>query len=197
LPLFLIETVSVDNSRCVLAEVQTEAKRILGSFELNEYDALKIVNLPNGGHLNHFFEQMGVAYAPRLLPRTKAFQAAREKRKAKVSKKPTAKRVKTASDWVTPSKTVPPKKIGIMKLVQPKAKLEPQGMSEMELAPAKPVGVSKKFCLLDAPSSSHGPRDSGLATTKVGERTARVVAFDNLGDDSSPDVRETPMPPKD
>jgi hypothetical protein len=27
-----------------------------------------------------------------------------------------------------------------------------------------------------------------------GERTARVVAFDNLGDDSSPDVRKTPSP---
>jgi hypothetical protein len=62
------------------------------------------------------------------------------------------------------------------------------------LALTKPIEVSKKFYLLDVPASSRGPRDDGLATTKVSECAARVVDFDNLGDNSSPDARETPLP---
>jgi hypothetical protein len=58
----------------------------------------------------------------------------------------------------------------------------------VELALAKPVGVSKKFCLLDVAALSHA-----RATSAVTTRTARV-AFDNLGDDSSPDVHEAPSP---
>jgi hypothetical protein len=58
-------------------------------------------------------------------------------------------------------------------------------MPEIELALAKPVGVSKKFHLLDAVGSSHGPHAMGVATTHA----ARVVAFNNLSDDSSLDVR--------
>jgi hypothetical protein len=88
----------------------------------------------------------------------------------------------------------PPPQIGIVKMVRPKAKLRPQGTSKIELSLTKPIGVSKFFCLLDAPSSSHGPHDEALAMTKVGECAARVVAFDNLGDDSSPNVHETPLP---
>jgi hypothetical protein len=53
LPLFLIETVSVKNGHHVLEEVETETERIIGSFRLKEYDALKTVNLPNGDRLNH------------------------------------------------------------------------------------------------------------------------------------------------
>jgi hypothetical protein len=51
-----------------------------------------------------------------------------------------------------------------------------RGTSEIELALAKPIGVSKKFHLRDNYSVS------------------RVRAFDYLGDDSSSDVRKTPSP---
>jgi hypothetical protein len=36
--------------------------------------------------------------------------------------------------------------------------------------------------------------DEGHTTTKVGERASRVVAFNNLCDDSSPDICGTPSP---
>jgi hypothetical protein len=84
--------------------------------------------------------------------------------------------------------------IGVVKMVRPKVKLGLQGMSEIELALTNTVGVPKIFCLLDAPSSSHGPCDGGTAMTKVSKRAAHVVAFDNLGDDLSPNVFQTPLP---
>jgi hypothetical protein len=59
------------------------------------------------------------------------------------------------------------------------------------LALAKPVGVSKKFFLLDVAASSLA-RTVGTTPT----HTARVPAFDNLGINSSPDVREAPSPRK-
>jgi hypothetical protein len=132
-----------------------------------------------------------------------------------VPKKPAAKRVKTDMSWATPSKTAPPpsrgapslskmaqplskarplKKIGVVKVIRPMVKIGPHGTSEIELALAKPVGVSKKFCLLDVAAPSHGLRGASLTTTRSGECAARVAAFDNLGDDSSPDVRKTPSP---
>jgi hypothetical protein len=52
-----------------------------------------------------------------------------------------------------------------------------------------PVGVSKKFRLLDVVASSQACA-SGAMTT----RSTRVPAFDNLGDSSLPDVHETPSP---
>jgi hypothetical protein len=55
------------------------------------------------------------------------------------------------------------------------------------LAPAKPIGVSKKFRLLDVVPSSHARATGATAT-----HTPRVPAFDNLSDVSSPDVRKTP-----
>jgi hypothetical protein len=67
-------------------------------------------------------------------------------------------------------------------------------MSKIELVLVKPVGVSKFFCLLDVPTSSHGLRDEGPATVYGGEHAAHVMAFDNLGDDSLLDVRKTPSP---
>jgi hypothetical protein len=73
LPVFPMGAVSVENASRLLAEVQTEAERTLGSFVLKDYDALSMANLPNSGRLNHIFEQMGLAYAPRPLPGTKAF----------------------------------------------------------------------------------------------------------------------------
>jgi hypothetical protein len=65
-------------------------------------------------------------------------------------------------------------------------------MSEIELALVKPVGVSKKFRLLDVVASSHELHATDVATT----HTARVPTFDNLSDDSLPDVRETPLSEK-
>jgi hypothetical protein len=88
--------------------VATKAKRFLGIFGQRQYDALMTVKLPNGDRLNHVFEKMVVAYAPRLLPGSEASQVARDKRKAKVLKKPTAKRAKTGMSWVTLSKMVSP-----------------------------------------------------------------------------------------
>jgi hypothetical protein len=49
---------------------------VLGSFEPKEHNALRLANIPNGGHLNRVLEQMGVLYAPLLLPGSKASQAA-------------------------------------------------------------------------------------------------------------------------
>jgi hypothetical protein len=51
----------------------------------------------------------------------------------------------------------------------------------------KPLGVSKKFCLLDVAASSQCCA-GGIAMTHI----ARVPAFDNLGNDLSPDVRGAP-----
>jgi hypothetical protein len=65
-------------------------------------------------------------------------------------------------------------------------------MSEIELVVAKPIKVSKKFHLLDVTTSFHGLHAVGVAVTHA----ARVPAFDNLGDDSLPDVRKTPSPAK-
>jgi hypothetical protein len=61
------------------------------------------------------------------------------------------------------------------------------------LALAKPVGVSIKFCLLDVAAPSHRPPTGGAAMTHV-ERPARVPAFENLGDESSPDVHKPSLP---
>jgi hypothetical protein len=73
LSMFLVGTVSAEGASCLLAEIELETKRMLGSFEPKEYDTLSTVNLPNGGHLNRVFKQMGLAYAPRPLPKAEAF----------------------------------------------------------------------------------------------------------------------------
>jgi hypothetical protein len=67
-------------------------------------------------------------------------------------------------------------------------------MSEIELAFAKPVEVSNFFCLLDVSASSHGVHDEGPDMAYSCERAARMMAFDNLGDDSLPDVHKIPSP---
>jgi hypothetical protein len=81
-----------------------------------------------------------------------------------VSKKLAAKRAKIGTSQATPSKMMssspkmgPQKKIGVVKTVMPRARTELQGTSEIELALAKPVRVSKKFCLLDVVAPHHGP----------------------------------------
>jgi hypothetical protein len=58
----------------------------------------------------------------------------------------------------------------------------------------KLIGVSKKCCLSDAPGPSHGSRDEGRTMTNNTEHVARVAAFNNLGDDSSPDICGVPSP---
>jgi hypothetical protein len=82
LPVFLIETVSTENASRVLAEVETEAERILGSFGPKEQDALTMARLPNHGRLNCVFEKMGLAYAPRRLPSSEASQTGRRQVKS-------------------------------------------------------------------------------------------------------------------
>jgi hypothetical protein len=77
-------------------------------------------------------------------------------------------------------------------VVHPKAKTRPQGTSEIELALAKPIAMSKKFCLLNIMAPSHGVRSAGLVVACADECVAQVTAFDNLGDDSSLDARRTP-----
>jgi hypothetical protein len=85
-----------------------------------------------------YLSKWGVAYAMRLLPGNEASQAARDKRKAEVSKKPAAKTAKTDKGWATPSKTVLPplktrplKKIGVVKMVRPRARTGLQGTLEI------------------------------------------------------------------
>jgi hypothetical protein len=56
LKVFPMGAVSTECANRLLAEVETKAKRILGSFGPKEYDALSMVNLLNGGHLNCIFE---------------------------------------------------------------------------------------------------------------------------------------------
>jgi hypothetical protein len=60
------------------------------------------------------------------------------------------------------------------------------------LAITKPVGVSKKFHLLDVAASTHGLHAAGVTLTHA----AWVLAFDNLGYDSLPDLSKTPSPTK-
>jgi hypothetical protein len=74
---------------------------------------------------------------------------------------------------------------------RPKAQSGQRGTLAIELALVKPVGVSRKFLLLDVATSSHTHTARAAIT-----HTAQVPAFDNLGDDSSPDVRDAPSPGK-
>jgi hypothetical protein len=56
LPLFAVGTIAVGHANRVLVEIETEAERVLGSFGSREYDALGMVNILNGGHLNRVLE---------------------------------------------------------------------------------------------------------------------------------------------
>jgi hypothetical protein len=85
LSLFAVGTIGVEHANRVLAEVETKAKRVLGSFWSKEYDALVAANIPNGGHLNRVLEHMGVPYAPRPILGSDASQAATKKQKAELS----------------------------------------------------------------------------------------------------------------
>jgi hypothetical protein len=55
--------------------------------------------------------------------------------------------------------------------------------------------VSKKFCLSDVLGSSQSRHDEGHhAVETVAERPPRIISFDNLGEDSTPDIREASLP---
>jgi hypothetical protein len=62
LPLFVVGNVVVEHADRVLAERETEVKKVLESFGLKGRDALKLVNILNGDHLNRVLEQMRVSY---------------------------------------------------------------------------------------------------------------------------------------
>jgi hypothetical protein len=198
LPLFSMGTIAVEHADRFLAEVETKAERVLGRFGPREYNALRVANIPNGGRLNHVLKQMGVPYFPCPRPGSAASQSNNNKRKADVAKKLVAKKANTGLGQTPLSSMMPPppkvgreKKVGIMKISRPKAKPRMQGMSEIELALAKPIEVSKMFRLLDVAASSHF-RTVGTAMT----HTARVSTFYNLSYDSSPDVHEAPSQEK-
>jgi hypothetical protein len=132
LPLFVVGNIDVEHDDHVLAEIETEADKVLGSFRLKEYDGMCMANIPNDGHLSRVLEQMVVPYAPHPLPSTEASQVSIKKWKAEVSKKLVAERAKAGPSRVTPSKMASPspklgpaKKISIMKIVRPKAKPGP------------------------------------------------------------------------
>jgi hypothetical protein len=76
LPMFAMENVAREHT---FAEIEMEAKRVLGSFRPRENDALKVENILNGGRLNRVLEQMGVLYAPQPIPGSEASQAALKK----------------------------------------------------------------------------------------------------------------------
>jgi hypothetical protein len=68
LPLFAVGTIAVEHADHFLAEAETEAEKVLGSFGPREYDALRVVNVPNDSRLNRILEHMGVPYFPRPEP---------------------------------------------------------------------------------------------------------------------------------
>jgi hypothetical protein len=194
LPLFAVGTIAVEHTDHFLAEVETETEKVLGSFRPREYNALRVANIPNGNCMNHVLKQMGVPYFPRPKLGSAASQSVNKKRKVEVAKKMAAKKVKAGMGWASSSRVVlplpkagPAKKVGVLKISWPKAKLGLRGTSAIEFALVKPVGVSKKFHLLDVAASFHA-HVTGAAMTCA----AQVPAFNNLGDDSSPDVHEAP-----
>jgi hypothetical protein len=184
-PIFPVESLSTENTHHFLAKVETDAEPILGSYGPKEHDVCIVMKLLNGGHLNRVFKKMGVAYAPHLMSGIDAFAAAMRKWKADTSEKMAAKKAKVARV----------KKVGVIKIVQPKPRPGPRGTSEKELALAKPIGVSKKFCFSDVSSSSLGQCDecgsaaqmSGAGNEGSWRVCCRVLKFASFGD-SSPDT---------
>jgi hypothetical protein len=79
LPLFVVRNIATKHTDRVLAKIEMEAEKVLGSLGPKEHDALRMVNILNAGHLNRVLEQMGVSHAPRPLPGPEASQAAIKK----------------------------------------------------------------------------------------------------------------------
>jgi hypothetical protein len=127
--LFAMGAIAARLADQVLAEIEMEVERVVGSFGPREYDTLKMAIILNTGRLNRVLEHMGVSYAPHPLPGSEASQVANKKWKAEVSKKPASRRARAGSGHAPPSKTTPPppkmgptKKIGILKISRSKAK---------------------------------------------------------------------------
>jgi hypothetical protein len=133
LRIFPMEVVSTKGAGRFQVMVEMDAEKILGSYGPREHDACMMVKLPNDGHLNWVFKQMGVPYALCPLPGTDAFTAATKKQKADTSRRVVAKKVMVIPAKATPVKAAPTKKISVLKVIQPKAKLRPRGMYEIEL----------------------------------------------------------------
>jgi hypothetical protein len=108
LPLFAVETIAAEHTSHFLVEVETETKKVPGSFGPREYDALRVVNIPNGGRLNRILEKMGVPYFPRPKPGSVASLSANKKRKAEVPKKLLTKKAKAGTGQAPSSRVVPP-----------------------------------------------------------------------------------------
>jgi hypothetical protein len=107
-----------------------------------------------------------------------------EETKVGASRKTDVKKVKVALT----------KKISVVKVVRPNLRPGLRGTSEIELALAKPIWVSKKFCFSDMPSSSLGHHDEGGPIAQMtSKHTSHVIKFVSLGD-SSPDThRPSPL----
>jgi hypothetical protein len=56
LPLFVVGTIAVEHVDRVLVGIETKVERVLGSFELGEYDAPGMANILNGSCLNRVLE---------------------------------------------------------------------------------------------------------------------------------------------
>jgi hypothetical protein len=122
-----------------------------------------------------------VPYAPP--PGSEASQAAINKRKAEVSKNPAAKKVKASPSKTLSLKSVapPPKsgpaaKVGVVNISRLKAKPGLRCTLEIELTLAKPVGVSKKFHVLDVAPLPHAPHITGTTTVHA----ARVMTHHRI-----------------
>jgi hypothetical protein len=94
------------------------------------------------------------------------------------------------------------KKVGVLKIVWPKPRPGPRGTSAIELVLPKPIGVSKKSCFSDAPSSSLGQRNEGgsamqmpggMVTNAVGECATRVLKFASSSPPKKAAARDVPM----
>jgi hypothetical protein len=59
--LFAVETIAAEHASHFLVEVETETKKVLGSFGPREYDALRVANILNGGRLDRTLKKVGVS----------------------------------------------------------------------------------------------------------------------------------------
>jgi hypothetical protein len=56
LPMFAVGNVATEHTDRLLAEIEMEAEKVLGSLGPKEYDALSMANISNGGRLNRVLE---------------------------------------------------------------------------------------------------------------------------------------------
>jgi hypothetical protein len=68
LPLFTVGSDAIEYTARVTAEVELEAKKVLGIFGPKEYDTLRMVNILSSDRLNRDLEQMAVLYPHCPLP---------------------------------------------------------------------------------------------------------------------------------